>query len=92
MVADRELRQMDEKLAAQQRDLQLRREILQQQTEVEQAKAAERTWLQTDVTEMATPDVTTETEAAQVRTSRINLYDTEAVQVHTSRSQPHYTS
>ena len=80
MVADRELRQMEEKLAAQQRDLQLRREILQQQTEVEQAKAAERTWLQTDVTEMATPDVTTETEAAQVRTSRINLFDTEVAQ------------
>ena len=86
MVADRELRQMEEKLAAQQRDLQLRREILQQQTEVEQAKAAERTWLQTDVTEMATPDVTTETEAAQVRTSRTAFPDTETAQERISRT------
>ena len=87
MVADPELSQMEEKLAAQQQDFQLRRwMLLQQQAEVEQAKALERTWLQPEVTEMATHDLTTETETVHVHSTTINLFDTETVQTLTSHS------
>ena len=83
MLADRQLQELEEQLAAQQRELQHRRDVLRQRAELEQAKAAELTW--TDVTGLAARDVTTETETAQERASRIDFSETEAAQERPSR-------